>query len=576
MNEMNNTPETKGSSSLSDLSNGATPTATPVGMPTPLPKFKVNQIREANIAEVAQPNESDLPVNSFGNPMIDAAFQNLDNAIARTSQEYKEVYQEGLEQRIDSSIDNDIDDEVITSNTSNTFILHTDIDESEPLPPFNSNELRETEPIQPDTVTRELVVKDSAPVSGTVKKNILLVNDEENIDEIKLEKNDEDNLFGGIDDEDLHFLDDEEEDKLDSDDDFDEKAKTEEIRQTIRSEMKSKFNPVKNQIDLNKFKISKKSINASKVITGLNNKAIECADGVIYSQKRAIRMSAFKPMEIQSLDPERLRTGNYNKFMENKLKLIYEHIVDENKPRSFEAWAMTTPNTSVDDYMFTAYKATFGLSNIITFNCPKDKCSNVFMEKVPIRDMIKFENDKVKEEYYNILHSGNTDTPIDKTYDIDLYQVSDDYVFALKTPSLYNTFIEPTLIDRKFMNKYEDLLTIISYIDSVYMIDHATTQLIPINTKPVPNDKAITYMRKIKTFATIIKSLTSDQLQALSVQTDKYDTIKMGDDGTPIKPVTYVYPEKKCPKCGEVIEESELTPDNMLFMRHQLGLMNKI
>ena len=70
-------------------------------------------------------------------------------------------------------------------------------------------------------------------------------------------------------------------------------------------------------------------------------------------------MSAFEPMEIQSLDPDRLRQGNYNSFMKNKLNLIYEHLVDENKPKSFESWAKITPNTTVDDYMFTAYKATF-------------------------------------------------------------------------------------------------------------------------------------------------------------------------------------------------------------------------
>ena len=119
-------------------------------------------------------------------------------------------------------------------------------------------------------------------------------------------------------------------------------------------------------------------------------------------------MSAFEPMEIQSLDPDRLRQGNYNSFMKNKLNLIYEHLVDENKPKSFESWAKITPNTTVDDYMFTAYKATFGLSNIITFTCNDDKCNNVFLETVPVNNMIKFKDDTVREEYMNILHSGNT------------------------------------------------------------------------------------------------------------------------------------------------------------------------
>ena len=80
----------------------------------------------------------------------------------------------------------------------------------------------------------------------------------------------------------------------------------------------------------------------------------------------------------------------------------------------------------------------------------------------------------------------------------------------------------------------------------------------------------------IKTFATILKSLTSDQLQALSVETDKYDAGKLDDDGNLVKDVTYVFPERVCEKCGKKIEEVEVNPDSMLFTRHQLGLMKKI
>jgi uncharacterized OB-fold protein len=282
-------------------------------------------------------------------------------------------------------------------------------------------------------------------------------------------------------------------------------------------------------------------------------------------------------MEIQSIDPQRIRGGqsNYNKFMENKLKLIYEHIIDANKPKTFEAWAQITPNTSMDDYMFTAYKATFGTANIVTFNCAEESCNNVFMENVPVHSMIKFNSDEVKTEYMKILTEGNTDSTT-TNYQVDLYQASDDYVIGLKVPSLYNTFIEPTLVDQEFNRKYEDLILLLSYIDSIYRIDYDTNQLIPIDTKPVANDKTLSYKRRIKTFATILKSLTSDQLQALSVETDKYDAGKLDDEGNLIRDITYVYPERRCPKCGKKIDEVEVNPDSMLFTRHQLGLMKKI
>jgi hypothetical protein len=288
-------------------------------------------------------------------------------------------------------------------------------------------------------------------------------------------------------------------------------------------------------------------------------------------------MSAWKPMEIQSIDPQRVRSGssNYNKYIENKLKLIYEHIIDANKPKSFEAWAMITPNTVMDDYMFTSYKATFGTANIVTFTCPNDKCNNVFMENVPVHSMLKFRDDEIKEEYMNILKLGNTDSTTTE-YKVDLYQASNEYVIGLKVPSLYNTYIEPTLVDSNFSSKYEDLILLLSYIDSIYIVDNANNQLIPIDTKPVANNKVLSYKRRIKTYATILKSLTSDQLQALSVETDKYDAGKLDDDGELIRDITYVYPERRCPKCGKKIDEVNVNPDSILFTRHQLGLMKKI
>ena len=538
--------------SLSDLANGAIPTATPVGMPVK-PKLNTANVKEANISEVVRPSEPEV-IEGTGNPMLDKAFLGIDSTIARLQSETDTTYQKGEEERIEKAIDSDdgdIDsiDDTLSSATASTVVVHNFNETSEP-------------------VTIEKTVEVSAPVAGTKTENIVMVKDESVYDA-------DEHLFDGIDDEDMKYLDEEDESESDNEESEDEKAKTEEIKETIRHEVNKNFIPINNKLNLSKFTISKKPINAAKVINDIKSKAIECADGVLYNQKRAVRMSAWKPMEIQSIDPQRIKNGNYNKYIENKLKLIYDHIIDANKPKTFEAWAMITPNTVIDDYMFTAYKATFGLSNIITFSCGDNECNNVFMESVPIHSMIKFSDDKIKEKYMNILHEGNTDSS-DSEYKVSLYQASDEYVFALKVPSLYNTYIEPTLVSQDFNSKYEDRLLLLSYIDSIYKIDYDNNQLILIDTKPVATNKALTYMRRIKTFDTILKTLTSDQLMALSVETDKYDGGKLDDDGNLIRDITYVYPERRCPKCGRKIDEQEINPDNMLFTRHQLGLMKKI
>lgn len=559
--------------SLSELANGAVPTAAPVGMPVK-PKLDTSRAKDVSLSEVSIVTEP-KPVEGTGNPMLDKAFEGLDDTINRIQNETDDLYNKGREERIQKSIDDADIDSVDSELEPSAVVVHKFDDDTTTKSPVQVHKNIKTEapvedevqPVIKKHMTVEQTVEVSAPVSGTKKENIVMVADPSVYDD-----DPDEHLFDGIEDEDMKYLDD---DSSDSTDDAEEKAKTEEIKEKIREEVRNNFTPVTNKLNLSNFTISKKPINAAKVINDIKTKAIDCADGVLYSQKRAIRMSAWKPMEIQSIDPQRLRSGNYNKYIENKLKLIYDHIIDANKPKSFEAWAMMTPNTVIDDYMFTSYKATFGLSNIITFSCSDDKCNNVFMESVPIHSMIKFNNDQIKEEYMSILHEGNTDSN-NSEYNVSLYQASDDYVFALKVPSIYNTYIEPTLVSQDFNAKYEDRLLLLSYIDSIYKIDYATSQLIPIDTKPVSSDKSLTYKRRIKTFDTILKSLTSDQLMALSVETDKYDGGKLDDDGNLIRDITYVYPERRCPKCGKKIDEQEINPDNMLFTRHQLGLMKKI
>lgn len=558
--------------SLSDLANGAVPTAAPVGMPVK-PKLDTSNVKSVNLNDVALPGESSKPTEGTGNPMLDQAFLGIDKTIDRLAEESTALIEKGNEERIeqafkngDSDIDND--EEVNTVRPATLKVKAFDLTAAD----FTSEPKKEEE-VKP-VETEEKKVRIAAKVSGTTEAKISMVKDTSVYDE-----DDDDKLF--IDDEDMKFLedDDDESEKTaeSSEEEEKEKAKNEEIKKTIRQEINNNFKPVTKKLDLSGFTISKKPIYASKVISEIRTRAIECADGVLFALKRAVRMSSFKPMEIQSLDPDRVRGGiaNYNKYIDNKLRLIYEHIIDENKPKSFEAWAMITPNTVLDDYMFTAYKATFGTANITMFNCKNEECNNVFMEDVPVHSMIKFKDDKIKEEYLDILTQGNTDSTTQE-YQVDLYQASDEYVFGLKVPSLYNTYIEPTLIDQTFSKKYEDLILLLTYIDCAYKIDAETKQLIPIDTSPVETDKALTYKRRVKVFATILKSLTSDQLQALSVETDKYDIGKLDDDGNLIRDISYAYPSRRCPKCGKKIDEVEVNPDNMLFTRHQLGLMKKI
>ena len=399
MNENNNMNNDNNNVSLSSLSNGAIPTASPMGMP--LPKFNSNEVKDVNKRAVALPPESERPVEGLGNPMIDQAFQNLDSTIDRLQEETNQIYEEGQEQRIEKELD---EDDEISVKDNNTYKVNT----------YDNN-----------TTSSQSTYND----------------------------------------DDLGLLDEEEEEQEEEENrkekEQKEEEEKEELKNTIRNEMK-KFSPLNNRLNLNNFTISKKPITASKVINQLTHKAIECADGVLWAEKRAVRMSAFSPIEIQGLDPERIRNGNYNQYMEDKLKLIYNHIIDENKPSSWKEWSKITPNVSMDDYMFVAYAATFGNANILTFNCNNSDCNNVFMKKVNIFDMIKFKNDEVKEKYFNILHSGNINSTSSK-YNVNLFQVSDEYVLGLKTPSLYNSLSFSSVDTRTAYSQFFCFLSLSSF-----------------------------------------------------------------------------------------------------------------
>ena len=544
----NNTNETE-KISLSTLAEGAIPTASPE-MPTKLPKLDPKTIKDVNVSEVVQPKKINQVQVEMGNPMIDSALQGLDAAIERTRQDSLKIVEEGEEERIEKLIDEDIP---VENNTNDQRIK------------LVSESQYTSKPKSDDKSDVSFDDEEFEFNDNSVKNN-----DNDMISTTKVAYKPE-TINAEISDEDMKFLDDEND--LDSDED--QKNLVTEIKEKIRSEMNEKFVPVSNKVDFSKFKVAKKPISASKVINHIQQAPIEAADGVLYNANRAVRMSAFSAMEIQSLDQSNVGRNNYNQFMIDKLRLIYNHLIDANKPASFEAWMKSMTNDVIDDYFFTAYKATFSNSNIITYSCTDDTCHNIFMNKKNIEDMIKFRNEDVKKKYMDILHSGNVNT-VTTTYETDLYQASDEYAFSLRKPSLYATYIEPSLINEEFMKKYEDLLLLISYIDDIYIIDRENSELIKVDTKPDPRRPDVTVKRKIKSYATIIRSLTSDQLQSLSLATDKYDAAEVDDDGNVITDIKYVYPEEICPKCGKVIPEEEQSPDRMLFMRHQLGLMNKM
>lgn len=388
-------------------------------------------------------------------------------------------------------------------------------------------------------------------------------------------------------DDDLSLLDDEDmivekADKAKEVSEAEEKEKRNELRNAIRTSVKENFKPIENKLNLSEFEIQKKPISASKVLNHIKETPVRTATTPLFStSKKVVEVSEFTATEIQKLNPSLINQNNFYTSLRDRYQLLYNHIVDPNKPATFEAWLKTVPEDAIDDYFFAAYKATFGAANILTYECPKEGCDNVFLKEVPVMSMIKYKNEAIKTEYLDLLHNGKLNVSKD-TYTAGLFQVSDEYVFALKTPTLYERVFEPTLLDSKILETYGDLITLITYIDGIFVIDEANKKLIPVDMQPVHTDPRKTVRRRIKTCASIIRTLTSDQLQTLTVETDKYDkpdskrNINDDDDDDMTPEIQYIYPECECPKCKSKIKETVANPVDMLFTRHQLGVYQRI
>ena len=362
------------------------------------------------------------------------------------------------------------------------------------------------------------------------------------------------NILDNIDDDDL--FDDAADEKIENNNDADADTLLEELKNQI----KQRVEPIKKSFDLSKFTISQKAVSAQKVMKLAVQVHQNVADWVLPSAGRSISVSGLSGPEILKLNPENSNRNRQNTFRD-MYRVIYDHIVDGNKP-DFEVWLKQTRFVDMQHIYFALYMATFGGSNFLNYTCPK--CEKVFIKDVDFKDMVMYADDETKEKINCMLKQDTTSHNSD-SYNVELIQVSNSYVLGIKTPSIWNVIMETASLSEKFLDKYSDLIDMVSYIDSAYLIDEQNGMLIPVNTKPDPNDMAKTAARRIKAMYDIIATLNSEEFYALRSKINEHDEFATSK-------ISYKIPETICPHCAtKVPENRNVTPDNMLFMRHQLA-----
>ena len=357
----------------------------------------------------------------------------------------------------------------------------------------------------------------------------------------------------------------EDDDDEESSNDEDETASQEEIDE-IRDAVKSKIVPIKNKLNLAQFKISKTPKSVNEVLKTFTND-IKTANWVLPNAGTCEVFTPLSAVDIINLDPSNHQKSRLNTFRAI-YRVIYDHIATPGKP-DFEKWLRTTLFHDMDHLYFGLYLATFGDSAFINPICEKKSrenpnakgCGHQFIEDHKPMDYVKFANDESKEKFEKI---RNKETMKNDSYDVTLVQVSDEYAFGLRMPSIYNVILETASLSQDFLQKYNQLLEVFSYIDDIYYIDVATSTLSPIKYDIDKKNQPKTTLNKIRAYNEIYRTLSADQ------QTELLKHIRSMENKMDIG-LTYVVPASTCPECGNTIPERTISPQYLLFMRHQLG-----
>ena len=344
-----------------------------------------------------------------------------------------------------------------------------------------------------------------------------------------------------------------------------ERDEAEENRNILKEEIKKNLNET--EINLSNFKIEKKAISASKVLHFSHNQAKhKTSDWGLFNSGKPITLTALSGAEVEKFNPNFTERNALQAYKEI-YGIIYNHLLDENKPKTFEEWAKTIYFYDNPHLMFAVYKACFESKNILPYSCPNDDCKKtLFMENVPIERMVKYASEEAKERARQIIAKCEVNKKAE--YETNIVVINNNYAIGFVPPTLYSVMFESLALDTRTREKYADILSVLSYIDEIYWIDTKNQTLIPISTSPVANNLTRTVKRKIKVYSEIINTFTSDEYNKIIVQMTNINNAT--DD------ITYVIPETHCPECGTLIEEQEVDPLSMVFERHQYVVLRDL
>ena len=246
-------------------------------------------------------------------------------------------------------------------------------------------------------------------------------------------------------------------------------------------------------------------------------------------------------------------------------RIMFDHDASPYRPMTLEAWCKTIPVMDIENVYMAMYQATLEDANYIPMVCDGASCHHAYLtDNIPIKDMIKFDNDDAKKRFDEI-NSMELTQDAASAYESVITVINDNFAVGIKIPSIFNILYEFGTLNEEFTTKYASVVFVMQYIDFIYVIDPDTSEFIPVGWKTYHGDYAKTYKSKIATYAKIFKefSPTDFSLMASLIQ-NAANSIGEG------RTVYLEVPKGKCPKCGADIESRETSGRQMLFTHQQL------
>lgn len=531
---------------------------TAVAKPTSIPSGQVIPVEIEQIAPYKGPAAPATTILDDQMAKLDLAIERNKREIDKCIEEATSIMEEQVEKEAEiAAVEKEMEEDSDSlSSTFNELASGGDNIKRKIIIP-NTNKNKETNMTENNINTTQ---------EETVQQVVDTSTKEDTIAIETVKKETENDFSTALEVDDDEFFKDFEDDKESLDDEENEELGKKQVEMAKKA-VSSNIKPIHDNkiIDFATFTISQKPVSITKALQREAAPILKKADWILWTAKRSFSMSELSGPEIEKMD---IRNTNRNRInaLKDLYRVFYDHIIDANKAPTFEAWLKVTPFLDVQHLYFAAYMASFGPDNAVPYTCSDTDCNEVFIQNVPFGKMVAYKDDEVKAKAEQLLNTDTTSNTDE--YEVQLLQVSDEFVVALKTPSIFNVVFENAALPEADSTKYADLLSVISYIDNIYAINRETNSLEPIDTRPDHNNATKSVRNKVKAYYTILKKLTSDQYYNLAGR------IKNIQD--PAADITYKMPEVTCPKCGKLIPEVPQSASDLLFTRHQLVAINSI